>query len=146
MTEVSAEERMRICAVILQFYWLVDHGHAAESASLFTESAAITFGPGTPSPGTVRGGKIRELMTLRGQQTHVTTRHVLSNIVLDKRPDGSVDAHSILTLYRSDGASRDSYPASIADVEEHLRPGPGGWLIQERTITPVFALPPRQVP
>ncbi len=143
MTEVSADERMRICAVIERFYWLVDHGRAAESASLFTESATITFGPGTPRPGCVRGEHIREMMILRGQQSHVTTRHVLSNIALQKRADGSVDAHSILTLYRSDGPACDSYPASIADVEEHLLPGADGWLIQARTITPIFSAPPR---
>jgi SnoaL-like domain len=140
-TRLSVDDRLAIMELIHEFFWLVDHGRAGETAGLFTSTARLTFGPGAPRPGTIEGAAIAAAMAARGKQAEVTTRHVLSNIRLTPRPDGSVKACSLLTLFRSDSAARDSYPASVADIEEIFVRDAGGWFIQERTILPVFSHP-----
>ena len=135
---VSIDDRLTITDLIHRFYWLVDHDQAEQTAELFTKTARLTFGPGAPKPGTIEGADIAAAMAARGRQTEVTTRHVLSNISLTARPDGSVAASSLLTLFRSESASRDSSPASIADIEEIFVRIAGEWFIQDRTVLPIF--------
>lgn len=135
---LSFDDRQAITDVILRFYWLVDHGRAAETAALFTATGKITFGPGSPKPGVVEGAAIPPAMKARAEQTHVTTRHVLSNVALTARPDGTVESYSLLTLFRSDTQTLDSLPASVADINETFVRDKGVWRIQERTITPIF--------
>lgn len=136
--ELSLEDRQAITDVMHQFYWLVDQGRAAETAALFTATARLTFGPGAPKPGTIEGDAIPPAMAARQAQTNVTTRHVLSNIRLTPRADGAVEAYSLLTLFRSDDESRNSFPASVADIEEVFVRQADGWRVQERTILPIF--------
>jgi hypothetical protein len=140
-TSLSVDDRLAIMELIHRFFWLVDHGRADETAGLFTKTARLTFGPGAPKPGTIEGPQIASAMATRAQQVEVTTRHALSNIRLTPRADGSVGAYSLLTLFRSDSAARDSYPASVADIEEIFVRDEGGWFIQERTILPIFFPP-----
>jgi len=135
---LGPEDREAITDLMYSFYRLVDQGRADETAALFTDTARLTFGPGAPKPGTTEGPAIAALMAARAKQTHVTTRHVLTNIVLWCRLDGTVEGHSLLTLYRSETEGRDSYPASVADIAEVFVRGTDGWRIQERTISPIF--------
>ena len=137
-TELSLDDRQAITDVMYQFYWLVDQGRAAETAALFTPTARLTFGPGAPKPGTLEGDSIPPAMAARQAQTSVTTRHVLSNIRLTPRGDGSVEAYSLLTLFRSEDESRNSFPASVADIEEIFVRSADGWRVQERIILPIF--------
>ena len=139
LEELAIRDRLAITDLIHRFYRLVDQGRASETAMLFTETARLTFGPGAPKPGTVEGPGIAALMAARTGQLHVTTRHVLSNIALSRRPDGTVEGYSLLTLFRSETDSCDSQPASVADIDEVFVRGPDGWRIQERTISPIFS-------
>jgi SnoaL-like domain len=138
-TRLGVDDQLAIMQLIHEFFWLVDHGRAGETAGLFTPTARLTFGPGAPQPGTIEGADIAAAMAARGQQVEVTTRHVLSNIRLTPKADGSVSAYSLLTLFRSDSTARDSYPASVADIEEMFVRDKGGWLIQQRTVLPIFS-------
>lgn len=133
--------RFAVTDVVHRFFQLVDDGRAAETAGLFTSDATLTFGPGAPKPGTIGGADIPIAMAARQAQTSVTTRHVLSNLAVSARPDGTLTVRSLLTLYRSDGEGRDSYPASVADVEDVLVQVDDGWRIRARTVTPVFNRP-----
>jgi hypothetical protein len=135
---LSPDDRHAITTVMYRFYRLVDQGHADQTAALFTPTARLTFGPGSPKPGTLTGDQIPPAMIARGQQTHVTTRHVLSNIQLEPKADGTVEAYSLLTLFRSEDDSRDSYPASVADIIEVFARHEGAWKVQSRDILPVF--------
>jgi hypothetical protein len=135
---IALEDRIEIEALIHRFYWLVDHGKADETADLFAPTARLTFGPGSPKPGTVEGPDIKSAMLARSKQVNVTTRHVLSCIALAARPDGMVDAYSLLTLFRSEDEGRDTYPASVADIEEIMVRIDGKWRVQERIILPIF--------
>lgn len=137
-SSIAIDDRQAITDLMYRFYWLVDQGRAGETAPLFAPTARLTFGPGSPKPGTIEGGAIPAAMSARGLQAHVTTRHVLSNIRLAAREDGAVEGYSLLTLYRSEDASRDSYPASVADIEELFVREGGEWRIQTRDILPIF--------
>ena len=135
---LSAEDRLAITDVVHRFCWLVDHGRAAEIGALFTADARMTFGPGTPNPGTIEGAAIAAMMTARQAQTHVTTRHIMTNLAFTAAADGKVAVHGILTFYRSDDDSRDTRAAIVADIDEVYTKVDGTWLIAARTVTPIF--------
>ena len=136
---LSPEDRLAITDVAHRFCWLVDHGRAAEIGALFTEDGRLTFGPGTPNPGTIEGPAITVMMTARQSQTHVTTRHVMTNLAFAASADGKVAVHGILTFYRSDDETRDTRVASVADIDEVYVKRDGIWRIASRTVTPIFS-------
>lgn len=137
-TGLTLDERQAITDLLNRFYWLVDQGRAAEVADLFTADAIITFGPGAPKPGTVSGADIRPSMVARQAMTNVTTRHLLSNIMMEKKADGSVAVYSLLTLFRSEDEVRSPPPRTVADVDEIVVYDQGEWRIARRLITPIF--------
>ncbi len=138
MSSVSLEDRAAIGDAILAFYHLVDSGQASRTAATFTEDARLTFGPGSPRPGTIEGAAIPAAMAAREADTSAFTRHGVSNIALSG--DGvQIGARYLLTLYRSDDDSRSTIPAFVADVEETWQRRPEGWRMAERTILPAFA-------
>lgn len=136
---VTIEVRQAIADGIHLFFNMVDHGKAAKTADLFTGDARLTFGPGSPKPGTIEGPAIREAMAAREQQTNAFTRHVVTNIIYATAADGAVSATYILTLFRSDDESRSSVPAFVADVAEIWVPRGQDWKLAERTISPTFS-------
>lgn len=136
----TPEERDAAFATVLRFFHLVDHGRAGETAALFTVDAVLTFGAGSPQPGSIVGPAISVAMEARGRQTGVTTRHVISNMTAQAKPDGSIVVRSLLTLYRSDDETRDPAPRSIADVEDILVLTGDAWCIKARLIQPIFGL------
>ena len=136
--QISADDRQAIVDLIHRYFWLVDHGLADQTAACFTATAKLTFGPGAPKPGTIEGSAIGAAMVARSKQIEVTTRHVVSNIALAVIDGSRVRAYSLLTLFRSADASRDTYPASVADVDDIVVRDADTWRIQERTISPIF--------
>lgn len=135
---LSVDDRLAAIDLVNRFFFLVDKGRAAETAALFAADGSLTFGPGSPKPGTVAGGDIPAAMTARQAQTHVTTRHVLSNQAVTPLDDGTIAVYSLLTLFRSEDETRDSYPASIADIDDILVRVGADWRIKARTVSPVF--------
>ena len=137
---LSTDDAFAIIAIINEFAYLVDHGRATECEALFTQDARITFGPGTPKPGTLEGiAAIRGFLKIREAQANVTSRHSMSNIRLVRTVKGEVEACSLLTLFRSDNDIRLPVVAFVAEIEElYVRRPEGGWLIRERLISPTF--------
>lgn len=139
MATVSVDDRTTIADGIYEFYSLVDGGQAARTEKLFTADARLTFGPGSPKPGSLEGhDAIAAAMAAREAQTSAFTRHVVTNITYQGSLD-SIGVHYLLTLFRSDDETRDSRPAFVADVDERWVEKSGNWLIAERTILPAFA-------
>jgi SnoaL-like protein len=132
------QDQESIVDVIHRYFWLVDHGRADETAHLFTPSGRLTFGERAPKPGTIEGAAIGVAMLARSKQINVTTRHVVSNIILAVRDAASVEASFLLTLFRSEDTRLDTYPASIADVDDVFVRQGEHWRIQRRVIAPVF--------
>lgn len=135
---LTIEDRFAVGDIVRRFFWLVDHGRAADTATLFTRDGSLTFGPGSPKPGTIAGADIAPAMAARQAQANVTTRHVLTEAQVIGNDDGSITVSSLLTLFRSEDAGRDSYPMSVADIEDVLVREDGAWRIRTRTISPVF--------
>jgi hypothetical protein len=137
MTGLSLDDRAAITDAIHRFYRLVDTGQASHTAALFTADASLTFGPGSPHPGTITGAAIGQAMIAREAQTTAFTRHIVSNIAFAPAA-GAVATSYLLTLYRSDDHTRSSLPAFIADVAETWTSAGGHWQMSMRTITPAF--------
>lgn len=135
---LSFADRLSAIDLVNRFFFLVDMGRAADTAALFAADGTLTFGPGSPKPGTVEAPGIAAAMTARQAMTHVTTRHVLSGQTATPQADGSVLVYSLLTLFRSEDESRDTVPASVADIEDVLVRDGDGWRIRSRTVLPVF--------
>jgi SnoaL-like domain len=137
MPIISLDDRTAVTDAIYAFYYLVDSGQASRTADLFTEDAQLTFGPGSPQPGTIMGPAIRDAMIAREALKSAFTRHAVNNIrFAAARDDVAVDY--LLTLYRSDDETRSSVPAFVADVAEVWRRTGGNWRMTERAILPTF--------
>jgi hypothetical protein len=138
---ISERDRLQITELIHRYFWLADQGLADQIPSLFTDDGRLTFGAAAPKPGTLSRAEIGSAMHARAQQKHVTTRHVVSNILLHALDANTISSSALLTLYRSEDSNRDSYPKSIADVEDVFVRNGGDWRISRRTISPIFNRP-----
>lgn len=129
-----------LVALVIRSFWLIDHGRAAEVAAFFTPDGSLTFGPGAPRPGTITGPAIAQAMQARQDDAAATSRHVLSNFLVEPQDDGSVVVHSLMTLFRT--ATDDFSPTvrSVADMVDTFALHGGDWRIVERLILPVFGL------
>lgn len=125
---------------VIRSFWLIDHGRAAEVAALFAPDGALTFGPGAPRPGTIRGPAIAQAMQTRQDDTAATSRHVLSNFLVEPQADGRVVVRSLMTLFRT--ASDDFSPTvrSVADLVDTFALQGADWMIVDRQILPIFGL------
>jgi ketosteroid isomerase-like protein len=137
MPIVSLDDRTAVADSIHAFYRLVDSGQASRTTDLFTDDARLTFGPGSPQPGTIMGPAIRDAMIAREALKSAFTRHAVTNIRFGST-GSDVAADYMLTLYRSDDETRSSVPAFVADVAEVWRRTGEKWRMSERTILPTF--------
>lgn len=138
------EQLLTLSDLSAQFGHSVDQGHATDCATLFTDTARLVFAQGSPRPGTIEGLEaIRDFLTAREALTHVTTRHIATNFRLQPLSATEAQLDSLLTVFRSDDASREPVVSLVCDIRERfIRTEAGQWLIQERTTTPVFKLQP----
>ena len=138
---LSPADELAISRTSAEFGYLVDRGRATECANLFTPDATLSFGPGSPKPGTLQGAEaIRIFLTARQAQTHVTTRHLATNFRMERKGDGRVEVESLLTVFRSDDESSQPVISIVADVLEiYSRREDGAWRIEERLTTPIFS-------
>jgi ketosteroid isomerase-like protein len=128
-------------AIIIEFGYLVDAGRAGECPKLFASDAQLVFGEGSPKPGTVEGSDaIRSYFTTRQAAVNVMTRHIMTNIRLESKPNEKVEASYFITLYRSEDGSRKASVAMLADVVDVFgRDTDGGWIMQHMTVTPFLS-------
>lgn len=125
---------------VIRSFWLIDHGRAAEVAAFFAPDGALTFGPGAPRPGTIAGPAIAQAMQARQDDTAATSRHVLSNFLVEPQDDGRVVVRSLMTLFRT--ATDDFAPTvrSVADLVDTFALQGTDWRIVDRQILPIFGL------
>lgn len=139
MAAIEYSVRVALTDAIHLYYHLVDSGQASQVAGLFAPGGSLTFGPGSPKPGTIEGRAIADAMRAREAQTSAFTRHAVTNIVLTGIDTDSVSARHMLILFRSDDASRSTLPTFVADVEDRWVRSGDAWTLAERTILPSFA-------
>lgn len=135
---MTIEDRTQIEELLYRSFWLIDHGRAAECSGLFTADGSLTFGPGAPKPGTISGPDIATAMASRQAQSGVTSRHVLSNVLIEATGEDKAMMRSLLTLFRSDSDDLRSDVKSVADIEDIVVRHGSDWKIAHRTITPIF--------
>jgi len=140
MNSSFVRELLALSAMSAEFGYLVDHGRAIECEKLFTSNAQLIFGVGSPKPGTLNGLEaIRAFLTARQAQTHVTTRHLATNFRLEWNGGPEARLESLLTVFRSDEATREPVVSVVADVQELFTRGEADrWRIQQRLTKPVF--------
>ena len=133
-------ELSTLSGISAEFGHRVDRGRATECAELFAPDARMIFAAGSPKPGTLEGlAAIQSFLAARQAMTHVTTRHIATNFRLEW--DGGAEARlgSLLTVFRSDDATRQPIVSVVCDIEEiFVRDEAGTWRIQERLTRPVF--------
>ncbi len=70
----------------------------------------------------------------------VTSRHVISNLRMTLREDGSVAASHVLTVYHNGMEGRCATdPVVVTDADEVFLRERGVWKIASRVLTPVFS-------
>lgn len=129
--------RTEITDTIHKYFWLVDHGRASKAIDLFTETASMTFGPGSARPGTISGPDLRKALTAQDSLVGTVMRHVVSNILFTGESGAQVTLSALLTLYKGSGDSRDTRPEFVADLEDSFVLK-DRWLIDRRVVTPIF--------
>ena len=129
-----------LVAIVVRSFWLIDHGRAAEVAALFAADGALTFGPGAPRAGTITGPAIAQAMQARQDDAAVTSRHVLSNFLVEPQPGGKVIVRSLLTLFRTADDEFSPTVRSVADIIDTFAADAAAWRIVDRRIMPVFGL------
>lgn len=134
----SLSVRLAVTDGIHRFYDLVDSGRAGASADLFHADGTLTFGPGTPQPGTIAGSNIRTAMQAREELKSAFTRHFIGNIVFDRISRSAADVRYLMILFRSDDATRVALPSIVADVTENWVRDEDDFRIMSRMIVPSF--------
>jgi hypothetical protein len=137
-------ELLTFSGMSAEFGHLVDHGRAIECVALFAPNARMIFGPGSPKPGTLDGLEaIRAFLAARQAMTNVTTRHLATNFRLEWDGGSEARLESLLTVFRSDDATRQPVISVVCDIQEiFVRDEAGKWRIQERVTKPVFVYAP----
>ena len=140
MNSSFVSQLLTLSGISSAFGHLVDQGRAIECVDLFAPDAQLIFAAGSPKPGTLNGLEaIRAFLTSRQAMTHVTTRHLATNFRMDW--DGGAEARlgSLLTVFRSENATRQPIISVVCDIEEiFARDQAGRWQIRERLTRPVF--------
>lgn len=135
---LPVQDQLDLMALVNRSFWLIDQGRAAETARLFVADGSLTFGPGAPRPGTISGPAIAAAMEARQAEKGVTSRHVLSNMMVSEEGDGRARVVSLLTLFRTPDADLAPVVRSVADIVDICVRDGDGWKIADRSILPVF--------
>ncbi len=133
-------ELLTLSGLSAEFGRRVDDGRALACLELLASNTRLVFGEGSPKPGMLEGlESIQAFLAARQAMTHVTTRHVATNFRLEW--DGGAEARldSLLTVFRSDDATRRPVISVVCDIQEvFTRDEAGQWKIQERLTKPIF--------
>lgn len=131
-------DQIAIAQLLYRSFWLIDNGRASETAALFAPNGSLTFGPGAPKPGTLEGEQIAQAMAARQAQGQVTSRHVLSNVMVEPLGADRAELRALLTLFRTESDELAPDVASVADIVDTVIRSDGEWKIAERLIQPIF--------
>jgi hypothetical protein len=85
---------------------------------------------------------IKKYYCWRRWRGNICTRHVLSNVVVEPRPDRQATLHGVVTLYLGAGRppfSRATVPALVADATCECARGPdGAWRFVSHVLDPIY--------
>ena len=133
---VTPADQVAIEALVHRHAFLIDHGRASHVAELYTHDARL-YGIG---PDKIGRAAIAEWAAAREAMTARQSRHVQTNILLERAEDGHVRGTVVLTLYRHDGQGpRSAAPILIGEYHDLLSREPdGAWRFVERRLVTLF--------
>jgi hypothetical protein len=141
---VDAQVWSDISGLISEQIWLIDHRQIMQAYDLFADVPRLELVPPAPQAAVHDGrdavhGWFSEFADRVKNLPLVTSRHVISNLRMMLREDGSVAASHVLTVYR-DGLEgrRATDPVVVTDADEVFVRERGVWKIASRVLTPVF--------
>jgi hypothetical protein len=133
---LEPETRVALEHLVYEHAWLIDHGAADRLPELYSNDGRM-FGVGPDKIG-------REAITAwakqRAAMTDRRSRHVQTNIRLERVSDDVIHGTAILTLYRHDGAGAGSpSPILIGEYSDiFTRSADRLWLFAERRLVVLF--------
>jgi hypothetical protein len=124
--------------VLGRLSWALDTGANSAAAELFTDDATLV----TPA-GELAGPAVREFM--EGRSSAVATRHIMTNLVVNRTGPDTAEAISYLIVYRvprdAAGPSRvlPPTPQAFGEWKINLRKTPAGWRLTRYEAVPMMA-------
>lgn len=133
---LDADIRGAIEDLIADHAWVLDHGDPTDLPDLYTDDGRL-LGVGPPLDGRAAlVGWAQRRAALTGR----VSRHVHTNIRLERLEEDRVRGQLVTLLYRHDGpGDGPSWPMLVLDYHDvYARQADGRWLFAERTVTRVF--------
>lgn len=132
MSEVTGEIRSEILALVAEFHWLLDHGHADKLHLLYAEDG-ISVGP----MGVMEG---RQAIKAWGERRAKISAGIVRHFSGGTRVFFENDVLCATTYYMTfrDSQQDPLHPASVGEFREQYVNIDGKWLIQRREIVPIF--------
>jgi hypothetical protein len=112
MNLIDTETRILVERLVTEFSFLIDHGQAIDVPALFTEDGSFE------SPiATLNGRKAIASAMAQRMQADYMTRHVTSNLRLQRESADQILGTVLLTMYRWTPGDPDAKPNPIALLE-----------------------------
>jgi hypothetical protein len=112
MNLIDTETRILVERLVTEFSFLIDHGQAIDVPALFTEDGSFE------SPiATLNGRKAIASAMAQRMQADYMTRHVTSNLRLQRESANQILGTVLLTMYRWTPGDLDAKPNPIALLE-----------------------------
>ena len=127
-----------------RFFWLIDHGRAAEVVEFFAPEGIFEFGERAPNAGRFSGEELKTFFEARQANKTMFTRHVISNFVFSESEEGELSATFLMTVYRCAGPGQAPEVMFVSDVADRYQRCDGEWKIAHRLIDPVVVMQYRQ--
>ena len=138
MSPPDAALRAEVETLLADWAHAIDSGQAASAIVLFDEAAEQHL----PHAASIGRAQIAAGLARRQGMACRLTRHVFSNLRVTQDAAGTLTAHAVLTLFRTDTADRTPCIALVADLTDRYVRGEDGRLrIAYRQLQPVFQLP-----
>ena len=141
---VDAQVWSDISGLISEQIWRIDHRQIMQAFDLFADVPRLELVPPAPQAAVYDGrdavhGWFTEFANHVNNLPSVTSRHVISNLRMTLREDGSVAGSHVLTVYR-DGLEgrRATDPVVVTDADDVFLRERGVWKIASRVLTPVL--------
>lgn len=137
MNPADMQTRLQVQELLSEWAWCIDEGRAAAAAELFCSDAEQNL-LGNRSVGIA---EITAAFQRRQAMVQRTSQHTISNLRIQESTPELVRAQWVLTLFRSDEATRDATPFLVAAGQDtYRRQSDGSLKVWRREVLPRFGL------
>lgn len=142
MSHANDLDVQRACEhVVISYARASDLGDADHAAALFTEDGQLEM-PG----GRTYTGRAAIRLRLRDQPSGQVSRHLLSNLTVERRGPAVATGRSCVTIYRATRTGGTGPlpllgPYLVGEYEDEYRLTAEGWRLATRRLTTIFRRP-----